>query len=85
VDRPTGSGAGAGAGASDLGTTARLRKEGLSDKNRGRRFTRTYRTGAAMTEAVSKTKVARRSLATKEIILARKNDISIEVFYQEVL
>jgi hypothetical protein len=38
-----------------------------------------------MTEAVLKTKVARRSLATKEIILARKNDISIEVFYQEVL
>ena len=38
-----------------------------------------------MTEAVSKTKVARRSLATKEIILARKNDKSIEVFYQEVL
>jgi hypothetical protein len=35
VDRPTeptGSGAGAGAGASDLGTTARLWKEGLLDK-----------------------------------------------------
>ena len=80
VDRPTGS---VGAGASGPG---RLWKEVLSDQIKvGALLTRTYRTGAAMTEVVLKTKVARRSLATKEIILARKNDKSIEVYYQEVL
>ena len=67
---------GAGAGGPGAGTTARLRKEGLSDKIKVGALLATYGTGAAMTEAVLKTKEARRSLATKEIILARKNDIS---------
>jgi hypothetical protein len=35
-----------------------------------------------MTEAVLKTKAARRSLETKEIILTRKNDLSIDMVYQ---
>lgn len=79
-----------GEGTNGLGS-CRLRSAGnhcsamtgrLVRRNKDGRSTRTYRTGAAMTEAVLKTKAARRSLETKEIILTRKNDLSIDMVYQ---